>query len=267
MANNQVGRVSSDFLKTGKAKLYAALINASGQLITPIKDIGNLESANLGVERETNSVTTGEDDNASPARTFSRISSATLNVVCRTHNPFVTIWNMQSEITNFLQPAIPAGTYEDDLVYVADDSFILPHQNINGISSITDAAGGNPLTRGTHYAVDEAIGLVKIFALPEGVDSILGVKVNYTASEMTVDSYNGFSLNGVLCKMWLRETAEGPKGIYEIFRGRVNKDGESGIIDADSQDPLTAGFAIDIESDSQQPAPGLFRYTKLVGSL
>lgn len=267
MAGNNIGRQSAEFMKTGKAKVYAQLITPEGVPLTPVKDVGNCESASLSVERETTQVTTGEDDNPAPARTFSRITDAILNLVCRNHNLIVTIFNMQSEITDSVQNAVANGTYQDDLEYRVDDLIKLPHGNITAVSSFTDAAGDVTLVLDTHYQVDSDAGYIKIIDLPAGETSLTGVDIAYTAGAMTVDSFNGFSLNGVLARIWIRETAEGPKGVYDFYRCRVNKDGESGIIDADSQDPMTATFAISIESDPTKPAPGLFEYRKLPGSL
>ena len=264
---NDIGRQLADYMKTGKAKVYAQLIDAEGNALTPVKDVGNCESSSLGVEREENSVSTGEDDNPAPARTFSRISAATLNLACRNWNPVVTIFAMQSDVTEHIQNEVPAGTHEEAGTFKVRDFIKLPHEAISGVTTFTDGADANPLTLDEHYKVDWDAGFVTIIKLPDGVESLDGVKIGYAASAVTVDSYNGFSQNGVLARIWIRETAEGPKGIYEFYRARVNKDGDMGIIDADSQDPMTAEFAISIESDPTKPAPGLFRYKKLQGSL
>lgn len=265
--SNPTGRQSASYLKTGKAKVWAELIDENGVALTPLADIGNCESLDLGVETETNSIPTGEDDLPSAVKTMTRITAATLNMVCRNHNPTVTIWNMQGEASDYIQPAVPAGEYESTLTYKIGDAFKLPHEAITAITSITDTAAAVTLLP-EHFKVDADAGLVYVVGLPDGETELVGVNAAYTAAAITVPQYGGFSIgNGVLARIYVRETADGPRGTYTFNRARVNKDGTSGII-ADGQDPVTASFAITLEQDPSAPENfGLFRYRKHNGSL
>ena len=265
---NPIGRQSADFLKTGKGKVFAEEIDENGVAISEMFDVGNLESATISLETESTPYGTNEDDNQIPVRTKNSITGATLAMVCRNHNPIVTMLSLQSDVEEHAQPAVPAGTYEDARILRVGSVVKLEHENITSVTSVTDTAGAVELLVNEHYKVDADGGFIKIVALPGAAESITGLEVAYVAGAVTVDQYGGFSKStGKLMRVYIRETGEGPKGTYTFFRVRVTADGEQGII-ADGTDPSTRSFTCSMEQDETKPANyGLFLYRKHIGSI
>lgn len=255
MNQNEIGRQSAELLKTGKAKAFFRFWG-----MKDLHDLGNLESASIGVETDTTTVDTNEDDLPIPVKTNTRVTSATIAMVARNHNPVTEIFSLQGLQEDEVQPAGNATAIAFDELEAGKVYYLEGWQNITDVTAFAGGVDGGGAAI-ADYKLDKDAGFIKIIALPDGVTS---GKITFNAAAQTVATVGGFSIaGGVLGTLYIRENEGGNNnGTYVVHKVRVTADGEQGVIQ-DGQDPLTRSFTLTLEQDETQPANyGLFTYRK-----
>lgn len=264
VSTNPLGRQSADLLKTGKAKIYAKYEGEKRW-----RDLGNAEEVTISVDTDTTTVDTNEDDLPLPVKSFVTINNATISVTARNHNQSNEEFSLQGLYEDYTQPAQTNQTLILSDVELYDVFRFGANEDVENVSVGAVASDGTAFVLNTHYRVDSDGGAIQFIAWPDGFDPTTDdITVPWSADTYTTRQLGGFSISGgVLIKLWIRETAAGPRGNYYVHKARTTADGDQGVIQ-DGKDPLTRKYVLTLEQDESQPANyGLFTYRKHKGSL
>lgn len=257
-ASTGLARQDNKYLKTGKQKVFVRRRLANGSFA--YKDVGNLESANVALETEDTNYTTNEDDLGVPVKTKKTITSATLNMVARNHNPIVTMLALLSEPYVYTQAAAQGVAYTAEGPFENGDVIVLEKNKISNVEVAVAGAGGAELSA-ADFAYDATAGMIKILNLPDDYDDE-DLVVTFDQAAFTTKMYGGFSVpGGFECEIVMRDTStDGPQNLYRFHKVIVSPDGEQGLV-ADGNDPLTRTFACAILQDETQTDVNFGFYT------